>query len=156
MAFYCLSCHKLDEGERYNKTESGSICLNCYIRSLSLILSEKILKSYKFIFIVLAKINYFKRYLIELIKYLMPKKEIKTKKSCNFINDFHDSYYDYGLGEVVKSKQHRNKLMKEKNLSEVGNERKYVSPEYIRKQEEQKEKKMYDDLKEKAIRRLWS
>ena len=44
----------------------------------------------------------------------------------NFIADFHDSYFDNGLGTVVKSRQHRKQLMKEKGVVEVGNEKNYI------------------------------
>jgi len=58
--------------------------------------------------------------------------------SVEFIMDYHDSYWDPGLGEVVKSRQHRNQLMKEKGVREVGNEWKYVDPARKRAEKERK------------------
>lgn len=58
----------------------------------------------------------------------------QSKETINIIQDFHGEYWDAGLGEVVKSRQHRKKLMKEKGLEEVGNERKYIDP--VRKRAE--------------------
>jgi len=59
----------------------------------------------------------------------------EPKESLNIIQDFHEEYFDVGLGEVVKSRQHRKQLMKAKGLEEVGNERKYVDP--VRRRNEQ-------------------
>lgn len=62
--------------------------------------------------------------------------KIDVEKTLNFITDFHDSYYDNGLGQVVNSRQHRKEIMKAKGLEEVGNEWKHVDPAKARDRQE--------------------
>lgn len=80
--------------------------------------------------------------------------KLDIDRTLNFITDFHDSYYDHGLGAVVKSRQHRKSLMKEKGLEEVGNEWKHIDP---KRQYEAKDKKFEKELKslEEKVLRQW-
>jgi uncharacterized protein (DUF2164 family) len=77
--------------------------------------------------------------------------KIDAERTLNFIADFHDDYYDSGLGEVVKSRQHRKQLMKEKKLEEVGNEWKYVDPAKHRERSDQSFHKRLNQAGEEYI-----
>jgi hypothetical protein len=74
--------------------------------------------------------------------------------TVNFIADFHEEYYDHGLGTVVKSRQHRKALMKERGLEEVGNEWKYVDPTEGHKRTEKRIQENMRQANEEALRRL--
>jgi hypothetical protein len=80
--------------------------------------------------------------------------KIDVDKTLNFITDFHDSYYDAGLGEVVKSRQHRKELMREKGLEEVGNERAYVDPAKNYRDRERKIEAQLKNIEREAYRAL--
>ena len=80
--------------------------------------------------------------------------KIDVDRTLNFIADFHDEYYDHGLGQVIKSRQHRKRVMKEKGLFEIGNEWKYVDPERNREISERKLEKNLKDINIEALRRI--
>ena len=63
-------------------------------------------------------------------------------------------HYNRGLGMFINSRRQYNAELKERNLIEVGNEKNYVSPAYNQKLQEQKESKVYSELKEKALNML--
>ena len=75
--------------------------------------------------------------------------------TLNFIADFHDEYYDHGLGEVVKSRQHRKSLMKDKGVVEVGNEKEYILGN--RSADRQRETRLENDFEDcvKEAHQVW-
>ena len=61
-------------------------------------------------------------------------------------------YYDKALGCVVQGKSHRDRIMKERGLFEIGNEKEAMNKLETRGQQERKAKDRKVD--EEAIRRL--
>lgn len=81
--------------------------------------------------------------------------KIDVDRTLNFINDFHDSYYDNALGQVIHSKQHRNQVMKEKGLIEYGTEKwENISPEKRDRDREKREEKEQFELNKRAYQIL--
>lgn len=87
-------------------------------------------------------------------------RQINSGNSLNFIPDFHEYYFDYGLGELVKSRQHRKQLMKEKKVEEVGNEWKYIDPVRNRESIEKEAEREFEEAKKDAMqimgRHIWN
>ncbi len=54
--------------------------------------------------------------------------------------------YNPGLGQIVKSSQHRKDICKEKGLIEVGSEKKESMHKHFDDQRAEKKKKMWDNL----------
>ena len=63
-------------------------------------------------------------------------------------------YYDYGLGKVIKGRKHRNEVMKQDNLIEVGTDWKAIK-EYKEKKEKERIKKENKEWTEALERTLY-
>lgn len=69
--------------------------------------------------------------------------------SCNvhFIGTkIEDAEYNPGLGQITKSKRHRDELAKRMGAIEIGNENPDKMHNYFEKQREEKRKRSYEDL----------
>jgi hypothetical protein len=74
--------------------------------------------------------------------------------TLEFIMDFHDKYYDHGLGQVINSKQERRRVMKEKGLFEIGNERNEVDPIQQDKRRDKEYNNKLKEIGERALKEL--
>ena len=72
----------------------------------------------------------------------------------NIQPDFHDEYYDHGLGTIVRSRSQRRRLMREKDLIEVGNERCAVDGEARGKRFDQRWEKQMMEVNKQAYQEL--
>lgn len=57
-----------------------------------------------------------------------------------------DAEYNYGLGTVTKSKNHRNELAKRMNVVEIGNEKPSTIHSHFDKAREEKRRQNWDDI----------
>ena len=65
-------------------------------------------------------------------------------QSIGVINDFHEAYYDYGLGQIIRTRQERKQIMNEKGLDEVGTSK--IDPNEGRRKKE----KEFNQIMEQA------
>jgi hypothetical protein len=70
---------------------------------------------------------------------------VTANNTLNFISDFHEDYYDHGLGQIIKSRSHRKSVMKDKGLIEVGNERSSIDAE---KREQRNDRRWKESIME--------
>ena len=73
-------------------------------------------------------------------------------QSIGVINDFHEAYYDYGLGQVIRTRQERKQVMKEKKLEEVGTTK--LDPEAVRLKKERDYNKVMEQVNAEAYKIL--
>ena len=63
-------------------------------------------------------------------------------------------HYNRGLGSYVTGRSDYRSQLKEKNLIEIGNERKYIEPETLRKNTDKKIDKEFESLRKPAMEML--
>ena len=76
-----------------------------------------------------------------------------TGSTLQVINDI-QPHYNRGLGMFINSRAQYRSELKERGLTEVGNEKAYVSPEYNEKLQERKTEALYKGLREQAYREM--
>lgn len=73
----------------------------------------------------------------------------------HFIADFHDDYFDVGLGKMIHSRQERKRVMKEIGVEEIGNDRAFVDPAQVEHRCEVREQKSEKAFNQKATKLLY-
>ena len=74
-------------------------------------------------------------------------------KTLNVIPDIPE-HFNRGLGKVIRGRAQYQAELRKNGLVEVGNEKRYVSPEHNAKLQERKTDAMYSGLREQAYQML--